>query len=81
MFTGVLVGESLRSGGELSGVPLTVARVRRVAGAGAGDGQPADWTLLDFRAEERDAPALAAALADRLSGLPGVPGSQLDRVD
>ncbi|MEV3859213.1 hypothetical protein AB0J38_33505 [Streptomyces sp. NPDC050095] len=67
MLSGVLVGESLRGGAELSGVPLTLTRVRRVSGAGAADGQPADWTLLDFEAEERHAQALAAALADCLS--------------
>ncbi|MBO1334446.1 hypothetical protein [Streptomyces sp. VRA16 Mangrove soil] len=67
MFEGVLVGESLRAGAELSGVPLSVNRVRRVAGAGATDAQPADWTLIDFTVPDSAAPALAAALARCLS--------------
>ncbi|MCQ4205981.1 hypothetical protein [Streptomyces longispororuber] len=67
MVSGVLVAESLRADGELSGVPLSLTRVRRVRAAGVGDGQPADWTLLHFEAADRDAPALADALADCLS--------------
>ncbi|MGY0022062.1 hypothetical protein ACVHNB_24280 [Streptomyces sp. YJ-C3] len=41
--------------------------MRRVTGVGAGHGQPADWTLLDFEAEERHGPALAGALSECLS--------------
>ncbi|MFJ9173430.1 hypothetical protein [Streptomyces sp. NPDC102360] len=67
MVTGVLVGESLRAGCELSGVPLTLTRLRRVSGAGVTPGQPAEWTLLDFEATDQDAAPLADALSYCLS--------------
>lgn len=67
MLRGVLIGESLRVGSALDGVPLQVSTVRRIAVTGAAEGQPTQWTLLDFRAPEAEAERLAAALADCLA--------------
>lgn len=67
MLSGVLIGESLRIGGEVTGVPLQVTKVRRIEVAGAADGQPGQWTLLDFQAQEDDAERLADAFANALA--------------
>lgn len=67
LLSGVLIGESLRVGAALEGVPLQVTTVRRIEVSGAAEGQPAQWTLLDFRAAEAEAERLAAALADCLA--------------
>jgi hypothetical protein len=56
-------------GAALDGIPLTVRRIRR---GGPGQlspqqkaaGMPSRWTLIEFEIDERDAPALASALAD-----------------
>lgn len=63
MLEGVLIGESLRVGTELAGVPLRVTRISRIDVTGAAAGQPRQWTLLDFTAEEGDAERLAERLA------------------
>jgi hypothetical protein len=60
---GVLIAESLRVGAELAGVPLRVTKIARVEVEGAAAGQPRQWTLLDFAAEEADAERLAERLA------------------
>jgi hypothetical protein len=67
VLAGVLIGESLRVGSELEGVPLQVTKVRRIAVAGTADGQPGQWTLLEFQAPEAAAERLAEALAGCLA--------------
>ncbi len=63
MLTGVLIGESLRLGGELNGIPLRVTRIWRGATASATADQPDVWTLMDFAAPDADAEPLAEALS------------------
>ena len=67
MLKGVLIGESLRIGAELVGIPLQVTRLWRSDVASATAGQPKQWTLMDFEAEESEAEQLAAALAKCLA--------------
>lgn len=67
MLTGVLVAESLRTGTELTGIPLQITRLARIEMTSASEDQPRHWTLLDFTAEDSEAPRLADQLADCLS--------------
>ncbi|MFI1093187.1 hypothetical protein [Streptomyces sp. NPDC020917] len=71
MLEGVLIAESLRVGATLAGVPLTVTRIARIEVSTAAAGQPRQWTLLDFAAEEADAERLAGRLADNLAPVGG----------
>ncbi|WP_328769277.1 hypothetical protein [Streptomyces sp. NBC_00286] len=64
---GVLISESLRVGGELSGVPLQVTKLERIAVGDTTRDQPHQWTLLHFRAPEDTAGQLAEALANCLA--------------
>ncbi|MFF3359158.1 hypothetical protein ACFYWN_42745 [Streptomyces sp. NPDC002917] len=68
---GVLIAESLRAGGELSGIPLIVVKLSRIEAGSATAGQPGQWTLLDFEAAETDAEELADALAGCLASTGG----------
>lgn len=63
MLRGTLVGESLRAGATLEGMPLRLYRVTAVEVFDPAPGQPPRWTLLEFGAEDAEAPNLAAALA------------------
>ncbi|MBR8642033.1 hypothetical protein KEF29_28705 [Streptomyces tuirus] len=67
MLEGVLIAESLRVGAELADVPLRVTKIARMEVESAAAGQPGQWTLLDFAAEEADAERLAERLADCLA--------------
>ena len=59
VYSGTLVGESLRVGSELDGIPLTVTKISRVRVAD----EPELWTLICFEvAADR-----AAGLAETLS--------------
>ncbi len=66
MLTGTLVGESLRVGARLDGLPLRLHWVASVEPAATAPGQPPRWTLLEFGADDKTAPDLAAALAQCL---------------
>jgi hypothetical protein len=66
MLNGILIGESLRVGSELT-ASLTVTRVRRGQVASATGAQPTAWTLMEFEAPEAEAGRLAAALAECLA--------------
>ena len=68
MIEGVLLGESIRPGSELSGVPLVVKEIRRVRIDHPGPLQPSIWTLLLFEADDSAAQPLADALAGCLLG-------------
>jgi hypothetical protein len=59
VYSGTLIGESLRVGTELEGIPLTVTKVRRVCV----EDEPQLWTLIYFEV----AAARAANLAEVLS--------------
>jgi hypothetical protein len=68
MATGTLIGESIRPGTTLEGVPITVNRLERVEPGNISDeqlaaGLPPRWTLLFFEVADDAAPALADALA------------------
>lgn len=63
MLRGTLVGESIRIGATLEGLPLRLHRVSAVDVVDPAPGQPPRWTLLEFGAEDAEAPNLAAALA------------------
>ncbi|MGI5195498.1 hypothetical protein ACQEVY_17915 [Streptomyces sp. CA-288835] len=65
--SGVLISESLRVGAELSGVPLQVTKLERIAVGDANADQPKHWTLLHFRAPEDTAGQLAEGLANCLA--------------
>jgi hypothetical protein len=64
-YSGTLIGESLRPGATLEGIPLTVSKIFRVALGDAGVGQPELWTVIEFVV----AADSAAGLADVLSGV------------
>ena len=66
MLTGVVMAESLRSDAKLDGGLINITSVRRIAVEGAADGQPPVWTLLEFKADEAHAEALAGQLAAAL---------------
>ncbi|MEY9839590.1 hypothetical protein [Streptacidiphilus sp. EB103A] len=66
MIEGVLIAESIKLGAELSGIPLTLDSVRRVAATDATADQPKAWTLINFRAEQVEADQLAARFAEIL---------------
>jgi hypothetical protein len=63
---GALIGESLRTGAELSGPRLAVTRIGRAAMGDPGLGQPALWTFFEFEADEGEAEPLARLLAQAL---------------
>ena len=63
MLTGILVGESLKVGAKLGGLPLRLHWVTGIEVSERAPGQPQRWTLLEFEAEDETAPDLAAALA------------------
>jgi hypothetical protein len=66
MLRGLLISESLRTGGELD-VPLHVEKIWRGETASATAAQPPNWTLIQFTAPETEAERLAAALSGCLS--------------
>ena len=74
MATGTLIAESIRSGATLSGPPLSVREIERVAPTNLSPEQrqagiPSQWTLLRFELADRDAQRLCDALAEVLAPL------------
>ncbi len=63
MIEGTLIPESIRVGEELGGVRIVTRKIRRAAAGDVTARQPEFWTLIEFEADERDAEALAEALA------------------
>jgi hypothetical protein len=59
---GGLIAESLRVGGVLEGVPLTITKVWRCDVGDVEAGQPRTWTFLDFEVADQDVERLAHAL-------------------
>ncbi|MGW2283164.1 hypothetical protein [Streptomyces phaeochromogenes] len=66
MLEGVLIAESLRTGAQLTGIPLRITKLARVEMTDPGQDQPRLWTLLDFAADELEAVRLADQLASSL---------------
>lgn len=64
--TGGLIGESLRVGTVLEGVPLTVEKIYRADAGDQAAGQPLTWTLIEFAIPDDQADALARALSEAL---------------
>jgi hypothetical protein len=69
--SGTIIGESIRLGAALDGIPLTVWRIRsggseRLSPQQEAAGMPSRWTLIEFEIDDHDAPALARALANVL---------------
>ena len=62
-YSGALLGESLRPGAVLDGIPLTVTRICRAALGNAAAGQPQLWTVIEFEVPADRAPELAEALS------------------
>jgi len=58
-YSGTLIGESLRAGTELEGIPLTVTKVSRVRA----DDEPQLWTLIYFDVTAARAAGLAKVLS------------------
>jgi hypothetical protein len=65
---GTLIGESLRVGAALEGVPLRVDKIWRVDAGDEASGQPLTWTLIEFDVADDDVDALATVLSDALDG-------------
>ena len=67
MLRGVLIGESLRVGATLEGVPLQVNAIRRTEVSTVTAIQQPQWTLLEFTAPDEEADRLAVALTKSLA--------------
>ncbi len=65
-YSGTLLAESIRTGGVLDGLPLTVTRIFRLAAGDIGAGQPELWTFIEFEVPAPEAPELARAFAQVL---------------
>ena len=59
---GVLIAESLRVGGLLDGIALTITKISRADLGDVDAGQPLTWTFVDFEAADEDADRLASGL-------------------
>ena len=66
VISGGLIAESLRIGGTIEGVTLTVKIFRIEAGV-AESGQPVEWTFICFEAPDEDAERFTEALSDALA--------------
>jgi hypothetical protein len=65
-FSGALLGESLRPGAVLQGIPMTVTKIYRATLGQVGAGQPELWTVVEFEVPADHAPALAEILSGLL---------------
>lgn len=66
MIPGYVIAESMRTGSQLSGVPLQLTKIARYAVGSATAEQPGAWTMIEFEFAERDAERMIAALAEAL---------------
>ena len=62
-YSGALLGESLRPGAVLDGIPLTVTKIYRAALGNAEAGQPELWTVIEFEVSVDRACELAESLS------------------
>ena len=65
--SGALLGESLRPGAVLQGIPMKVTKIYRASLGQAGAGQPELWTVVEFEVPADHAPALAEVLSELLA--------------
>jgi hypothetical protein len=65
MIRGALIAESVRVGTELDG-PLVLRRLARVVQSDVAPGQPREWTVIEFEAEDGADERLAGSLAASL---------------
>ena len=68
---GGLIAESLRVGGVIDGMRLTVTKISRADLGDVDAGQPRSWTFVDFEAADEDADRLASALERALEIIGG----------
>jgi hypothetical protein len=68
---GALIAESLRVGGVLDGLALTVTKISRSDLGDVEAGQPRTWTFVEFAAADEDADRLASALEGALERVGG----------
>jgi hypothetical protein len=71
VITGTLIGESLRAGASIDGLPLNLRRIRRGGPAELSEAQrragvPMKWTLIEFDIAVGEAERLANALSASL---------------
>lgn len=66
-YYGTLLGESIRPGTALDGIPLTVTKIHRAAAGDADAGQPELWTIIEFRVAADRVTELAETLSAILS--------------
>jgi len=66
IYSGALIGESLRPAAVVEGFPLTVTKIYRAKLGNAEAGQPELWTVIEFAVAADRAPELAEALSRML---------------
>lgn len=66
MVSGYIIAEGMRTGSQLSGVPLELTKIKRYSVASAAAEQPDVWTMIEFEFAESDAERVIAALAEAL---------------
>jgi hypothetical protein len=71
MASGNLIAESIRIGGSVEAVPLTVEKVYRVDAGDESIDQPRVWTFIPFEVPDNDAASLAEALSAALEPVGG----------
>lgn len=63
---GTLIGESIRVGASIEGVPVTLDKLYRLPAGDQGSDQPLTWLFIAFTASEDQADQLATALSQAL---------------
>jgi hypothetical protein len=71
MASGILIGESVRIGASIEGVPLRVTKLSRVNAGDEESGQPREWTFIEFEVLDTEATSLASSLSIALSSAGG----------
>jgi hypothetical protein len=71
MASGNLIAESIRVGGSVEGVSLSVEKVYRIDAGDEAAGQPRIWTFIPFEVPDDDAASLADALSNALDPVGG----------
>jgi hypothetical protein len=66
MARGYVLGESMRPGSRLEGLPLTLTKIERYTVHNAAPEQPSVWTAVEFQFPGEEAGRLADALAEVL---------------
>jgi hypothetical protein len=69
--TGNLIGESIRVGLSVEGVPLRVSKVFRIDAGDESSGQPRTWTFIEFEIPDGEAERLADSFSGALDSALG----------